>query len=140
MEKQKNGKMIIALDLLGSANGTIYLSGFPKYNEQTKEIFFDQLSYALDTKNKLMQTANWLAQGIVLKKIEQSCRYSIKPNLEEGQKNMMTYLKNYSPMRGVFINGKMENIQFQRIQLTNQAILAFIKQKGTMNVAVNGLK
>jgi hypothetical protein len=136
----KNGKMIIALDLLGSVNGTIYLSGFPKYNEQTKEIFFDQLSYALDTKNKLMQTANWLAQGIVLKKIEQSCRYSIKPNLEEGQKNMMTYLKNYSPMQGVFINGKMEEIQFQKIQLTNQAIIAFIKINGSANVTINGLK
>jgi hypothetical protein len=136
----KNGKMIIALDLLGSVNGTIYLSGFPKYNEKTKEIFFDQLSYALDTKNKLMQTANWLAQGIVLKKIEQSCRYSVKPNLEEGQKNMMTYLKNYSPMPGVFINGKMEEIQFQKIQLTNQAIIAFIKINGSANVTINGLK
>lgn len=136
----KNGKMIIALDLLGSVNGTIYLSGFPKYNEQTKEIYFDQLSYVLDTKNKLMRTANWLAEGIILKKIEQNCRYSIKPNLEEGQKSMMTYLKNYSPMQGVFINGKMQEIEFQKIQLTNQAIIAFIKVKGIVNVSVNGLK
>ena len=136
----KNGKMIIALDLLGSVNGTIYLSGFPKYNEKTKEIYFDQLDYALDTKNKLMRTANWLAQGLVLRKIEQSCRYSIKNNLEEGQKNMMTYLKNYSPMQGVFVNGKMEEIEFQKIQLTNQAIIAFVKVNGNINISVNGLK
>lgn len=136
----KNGKMIIALDVSGLVNGTIYLSGFPNYNEQTKEVFFDQLNYVLDTKSKLMRTANWLAEGTVLKKIEQSCRYSIKPNLEEGQKSMMTYLKNYSPMQGVYINGKMEEIQFQKIQLTNQAIIAFIKVKGAVNVSVNGLK
>jgi hypothetical protein len=136
----KKGKMIIALDVLGSVNGTIYLAGFPQYNEKTKEVFFDQLDYALDTKNKLMRTANWLAQGLVLKKIEQSCRYSIKPNLEEGQKSMLTYLKNYSPMQGVFVNGKMEDIQFQKIQLTNQAIIAFIKVKGTISVSVDGLK
>ncbi|MES2576394.1 MAG: DUF4403 family protein [Bacteroidota bacterium] len=136
----KNGKMIIALDVLGSVNGTIYLAGFPQYNDKTKEVYFDQLDYALDTKNKLMRTANWLAQGLILRKIEQSCRYSIKPNLEEGQKSMMTYLKNYSPMQGVFVNGKMEEIQFQKIQLTNQAIIAFIKVKGTVNVSVDGLK
>ncbi|MDI6032081.1 DUF4403 family protein [Flavobacterium sp. LB2P84] len=136
----KNGKMIIALDVLGSVNGTIYLAGFPQYNDKTKEVYFDQLDYALDTKNKLMRTANWLAQGLILRKIEQSCRYSIKPNLEEGQKSMLTYLKNYSPMQGVFVNGKMEEIQFQRIQLTNQAIIAFIKVKGTVNVSVDGLK
>lgn len=137
---QKKGKMIIALDVLGSVNGTIYLAGFPQYNEQTKEVFFDQLDYALDTKNKLMRTANWLTQGLVLRKIQQSCRYSIKPNLEEGKQSMMNYLKNYSPMQGVYVNGKMEDIQFQKIELTNQAIIAFIKVKGTVNVSVNGIK
>jgi len=136
----KKGKMIIALDVLGSVNGTIYLAGFPEYNDKTKEIYFDQLEYALDTRNKLMRTANWLAQALVLKKIEQSCRYSIKTNLEEGQKSMMAYLQNYSPMQGVFVNGKMEEIEFQKIQLTNQAIIAFIKVKGNVNVSVNGLK
>ena len=137
---QKKGKMIIALDVMGSVNGTIYLAGFPQYNEQTKEVFFDQLDYALDTKNKLMRTANWLTQGLVLRKIQQSCRYSIKLNLEEGKQSMMNYLKNYSPMQGVYVNGKMEDIQFQKIELTNQAIIAFIKVKGTVNVSVNGLK
>jgi len=136
----KQGKMIIALDVLGSVNGTIYLTGFPQYNEQTKELYFDKLDYVLDTKSKLMKTANWLAQGIVLRKIQESCRYSIVPNLEEGKGNIIRYLNNYSPMPGVFVNGKMENIQFQKIQLTNKAVIAFIKIKGTVNVAVDGLK
>ncbi len=136
----KNDKMVIALDVLGTVNGTIYLTGFPQYNEQTKEVFFDKLDYALDTKNKLMRTANWLVQGLVLRKIQESCRYSIIPNLEEGKQNMAAYLKNYSPMPGVFVNGKMDNVQFQKIQLTNKAIIAFIKVNGTVNVSVDELK
>lgn len=136
----KDSKMVIELDVLGTVNGTIYLTGFPQYNEQTKEVFFDKLDYALDTKNKLMRTANWLAQGLVLRKIQESCRYSIVPNLEEGKQTMATYLKNYSPMPGVFVNGKMDNVQFQKIQLTNKAIIAFIKVNGTVNVSVDGLK
>jgi hypothetical protein len=137
---QKNDKLVIALDVSGSVNGTIYLTGFPQYNGQTKELFFDKLDYALDTKSKLMRTANWLAQGLVLRKIQESCRYSIVANLEEGKQNMAAYLKNYSPMPGVFVNGKMEGIQFQKIQLTNKAIIAFIKVNGTVNVSVDGLK
>ena len=65
------GKMIIALDLIGSLNGKVYLAGFPQYNEQSKEIYFDKLDYAIDTKSKLMRTANWLAQGYILKKIQE---------------------------------------------------------------------
>jgi hypothetical protein len=136
----KEGKLVIALDLLGSLNGTIYLAGFPKYDEIAKEIYFDQLQYVLDTKNKLIRTANWLAQGVVLKKIQENCRYSIKSNLEEGNKTMLGYLKNYSPMPGVFVNGKMEDIEFKKIELTNNAILAFLKIKGEININVDGIK
>jgi hypothetical protein len=136
----KNGKMVIALDLLGSVNGTIYLTGIPQYNDTTKEIYFDKLDYVLDTKSRLMRTANWMAQGIILKKMEESCRYSIKTNLDEAKQNMLVYLKNYSPLPGVFVNGKMEDIQFQKIELTNQAIIAFIKINGTINVSIDGLK
>jgi len=128
------------LDLLGAVNGTIYLNGFPQYNDATKEIYFDKLDYVLDTKSRLMRTANWLAQGIILKKIEENCRYSIKQNLDDAKQNMMVYLKNYSPMPGVFINGKMDDIQFQKVELTNQAMIAFIKVNGNINVAIDGLK
>lgn len=136
----KEGKMVIALDLSGSLNGTIYLAGFPKYDEATKEVYFDQLQYVLDTKSKLLKTANWLAQGVVLRKIQENCRYSIKSNLEEGNKTMLGYMQNYSPMKGVFVNGKMEDIAFKKIELTNNAILAFLTIKGSININVNGIE
>lgn len=136
----KDGKMVVALDILGSVKGTIYLSGFPQYNDEKKEIYFDKLNYILDTKNKLMRTANWLAQNVILKKIQESCRYSIQSNLNEGKQTMMSYMKNYSPMKGVIINGKMEDIQFKRIQLTNNAIIAFIAVNGEINISIDGLK
>jgi hypothetical protein len=136
----KNGKMVIALDMLGSINGTVYLAGIPKYNETTKEIYFDELDYVLDTKSKLMKTANWLAQGLILKKIQASCRYSIQSNLEDGKRSMMNYLKNYSPMPGIVINGKIDAVDFQKIQLTNKAIIAFVKVNGNVKVSVDGLK
>lgn len=135
----KKGKMVIALDMIGSLNGRIYLSGFPQYNAETKELFFDDLDYALETKSKLMKSANWLFQGLILNKIKQSCRYSIQANLDEGKKNMMTYLNNYSPMPGVFVNGKLNDIVFDRVQLTNYAIVAFINITGKVKVNVNGM-
>ena len=136
----KKGKLIIALDVTGNVNGSIYLTGVPKYNETSKEIYFDQMDYALETKNKLLQTANWLAQGIILKKIEANCRYSIRQNLEEGKKNIEGYLKNYSPLSGVYVNGNIGNIQLKKIQLTNQAILAYLKIDGEIKITINGLK
>ncbi|GIZ10376.1 DUF4403 family protein [Flavobacterium sp. UMI-01] len=136
----KNNKMVIALDTQGAVNGTIYLTGFPKYDEQKKEIYFDDLNYVLDTKSRLMRTANWLAQGLILKRIQENCRYSIKPNLDEGKKTILNYLTNYSPIPGVFVNGKIGTMSFEKIQLTNNAILANLKINGTVEVTINGLK
>lgn len=89
----KDGKLIIALDLTGSLNGTIYLSGIPNYNSLTKEIYFDDLQYVLNTKSVLLKSANWLAQGTILKKIKENCRYSIYDNLEEGKKKYVALFK-----------------------------------------------
>jgi hypothetical protein len=136
----KNDKIVIALDLTGSLTGTIYLTGLPRYNETTKEIYFDNLDYAIDTKSSLIRTANWLASGVILKKIEESCRYSLQPNLEDGKKAMLKYLSNFSPMAGVFVNGKMGDIRFTDIQLTNKAIIAFLSVNGKVAIKVDGLE
>lgn len=135
----KQGKMIIALDMTGSLNGRIYLSGFPQFDTEKKELYFDELDYALETKSRLMKTANWLFQGMVLTKIKESCRYSIQPNLDEGKKTMLHYLNNYSPVTGVFVNGKMNDITFEKVQLTNSSIVAFLNITGNIKVNVNGL-
>jgi hypothetical protein len=136
----KDGKMIIALEVLGTVNGILYLSGLPKYDDETKEIYFDDLEYVLDTKNKLMRTANWLAQGVILSKIKQNCRYSIQSNLNEGKRTMMSFLDNYTPLPGIFVNGKIEEFKFKKIQLTNNAIIALVTVNGEISIAIDGLK
>ena len=136
---QKDSKIIIALDMTGSINGTIYLSGIPNYNAITKEIYFDQMDYVLNSKGLLTRTANWLLQGVILKKIQETCRYSIKENLEEGKKSLLPYLNNFSPMKGVFINGIMNDFEFEKVEVTNKAIIAFITTTGKMSVKIDGM-
>lgn len=136
----KDGKMIIALDMLGSVNGTIYLAGIPKYNSETKEIYFEEMDYVLNTKGILTRTANWLLQGVILNKIKENCKYSIQPNLEEGKKNMLPFLTNYSPMKGVFVNGKLNDFVFEKMELTESGIVAFITSTGSMKITINGME
>lgn len=136
----KDGKMIVALAMTGSVNGTIYLSGYPSYNPATKEIYFDKMDYVLETKSVLMRTANWLAEGMILRKIQENCRYSIKENMDEGKKNLMPYLANYSPMPGIFVNGTLNDFEFDKIELSNKAIIAFIKTSGKMDIKIDGMK
>lgn len=136
----KDGKMIIALSMIGSLNGNIYLSGIPNYNAVTKEIYFENMDYVLNTKGFLTKTANWLLQGVILRKIQANCRYSIQSNLDEAKKSMLPYLDNFSPMKGVFVNGTLNDFEFEKVELTNNVIIAFIKGTGTVNVNIDGME
>jgi len=98
------------------------------------------MDYVLDTKGLLTRTANWLLQGVILKKIQENCRYSIKDNLEEGKKSMLPYLSNYSPMKGVFVNGTMGDFEFEKVEITDKAIIAFITTAGKMSVKIDGME
>jgi len=77
---------------------------------------------------------------LIVKKMQESCRYSIQGNLDEGKQNLVKFMKNYSPMPGVFVNGNLNSLDFQKIQLTNQALLAFVKITGDVKVTVDGIK
>ena len=137
---QKDSKMIVELEMTGSVNGSIYLSGTPNYNSITKEIYFDNMDYVLNTKGILTRTANWLLSGVILKKIQSSCRYSIQSNLEEGKKSMQPYLSNFSPMKGVYVNGVLGDFEFDKVELTQNAIIAFISTSGKMSVSIDGME
>lgn len=94
----------------------------------------------LDTKNKLLKSANWLASSFILKKIRDACRYSIAENLEEGKCEMQNYIKNYSPMSGIYVNGEIGEVEFKKIQLTNKAIIAFLNINRQVNISIDRLK
>ena len=137
---QKEGKMIVECNMTGSMNGSIYLTGIPNYNPITKEIYFDNMDYVLNTKGILTRTANWLLGGLILKKIQANCRYSIQANLDEGKKSMLPYLSNFSPMKGVYINGTLGDFEFEKVELTKDAIIAFITTSGKMTVKIDGME
>jgi len=135
-----NGKVVIALDVVGKVNGVIYLKGIPKYNAEDTSIYFDDLDFVLDTKNILHKSAAWLLNGKILKMIKEKSRYSIAPNMDEGKKMMLNYLNNYSPMKGVYVKGKLNHLTFDNIQIHQKGFIAFLKGEGQVQIDIDGLE
>lgn len=136
----KDGKMIVALNLSGSVNGDFYLTGIPAYNPQTKEIYLDQVDFVLDSKSKLLKVGNWLAHGLILKKMSDACRFSIASQLADGEKTMAGYLNNYQPIKGVKVNGTLTGITPNKVILTPNAIVAMVVATGKVAVSIDGME
>lgn len=136
----KANKLIVALNMSGSVNGDFYLSGVPKYDATKKEIFLDSIDFVLDSKNKLLKAGDWLVHGLIAKKIQENCRFSIADQLNNGQKTMATYLSNYQPVKGVKVSGAMTNMTPDQIILTPQAMIAMVTASGKLAIKIDGLE
>ena len=42
-------------------------------------------------------------------------------------------------MKGVFINGFLDDFTFEKVEITNKAIIAFITTSGKLRVKIDGL-
>ncbi len=136
----KDGKLIVELEMEGSVNGSFYLSGTPMYNLDKKEIYLDQVNFVLDSKNKLLKLGDWLVHGIIAKKIQQNCTFSIANQLAETEKTIKTYLNNYQPVKGVVVSGNITELNPEKIVLTPNAIVAIISANGQVAVRIDGLE
>ena len=110
------------------------------YNLDKKEIYLDQVNFVLDSKNKLLKLGDWLVHGIIAKKIQQNCTFSIANQLAETEKTIKTYLNNYQPVKGVVVSGNITELNPEKIVLTPNAIVAIISANGQVAVRIDGLE
>lgn len=135
----REGKMVVALNLSGSINGDVYVQGVPTYHAETKEITIEQMDFVLDSKERLHKLGDWFAHGLILKKIQDNCKFSVASQLSDGQKMANQYLNNYQPIKGVKIMGALNELSPNKIILTPDAIVALILAKGKVEIKIDGL-
>lgn len=116
------GKLIIATQLSGRVKGWLYLRGVPKFNQETQEIFLDELDYHMNTKNALVKTLNWMLSGKILRLMQENARYSIKKDLDDLKKEMTQQLNNYSPFEGTKLKFSINELKFIDLKMSDSGL------------------
>ena len=68
--------------------------------------------------------------------MEENCKFSVESSLEETKSKLLPYLNNYSPQKGVYVNGKIDQFDFEKIEFTNEAIFVFLNGSGTSSILI----
>ncbi|AQG79726.1 hypothetical protein AWR27_10535 [Spirosoma montaniterrae] len=135
----QNDALIIKAGLSGTINGDIYLRGRPYYDAETQTISLKDLKYDLDTKNILQRSANWLLQGTFTRTLEKNLTIPVGSYIADMQKLLQQQLTNNRPVKGVTINGRIDEIRPDQVYLTPTALLAVVNARGRVDVKVEGL-
>ncbi len=78
MSLTRDGQYIAAIvDVIGSFDGQLYLTGRPNYNKQKKELYASDVEINVKTKNIIQKAAAWIAKGVIKNRLEQEMVFSL---------------------------------------------------------------
>lgn len=135
----QNDNLIIKAGLKGTISGDIYLRGRPYYDAPSQTISLKDLKYDLETSNVLQRSASWLLQGTFARTLEKQLTIPVGSYIADMQKLMQERLENYQVVKGVTINGRIDEIRPDQVYLTPTALLAVVNARGRIDVKVEGL-
>ncbi|MGK7395218.1 MAG: DUF4403 family protein [Candidatus Cyclobacteriaceae bacterium M3_2C_046] len=129
-------KLVIEAGLKGSINGTVFLTGQPAYNPVTQTFYLENLDFDLDTKNKLIKTASWFLHGKLVDNLRQTLTFPLSDQIKLATKTIQQNLNNVEVSPGIFVNGKLEELNPSGIFITSQSVIAVVSARGKADIRI----
>jgi hypothetical protein len=135
-----NGEnIVVKAGMEGSVEGTLFLTGKPYYDPATQSVALHNLDYDLDTRNKLLKTANWLAKGKFVRTMQEKLRIPLGDRIEEVKEMIQSHLTEKQVAKGITVNAHLNELSPAEVYITPQSIVAVVMAKGKAEVKINGL-
>lgn len=135
-----NDRIVVETGLSGSVNGTVYLTGIPAYNPVKQELFIQDLDFDLDTKNKIIKTASWLAKGKLVRTMQDNLTFPLGEQLEQATSTIQQNLNNYEITPGIFLDGHLKDLKPSGVFITPKSLIAIVTAEGDVNLHVKKLE
>lgn len=135
----QGNKLVIDLQMSGSYNGSIFLTGIPVFNEKRNRIEIENLDYTLDSKNFLIKSLAWMGKGPIKKMIQENMDFLLDYNLKEAQKQMKETLGGYEVAEGVFLKGSLEDLKLYNAYITTSGFKVAVSLNGEIDIDIAGL-
>jgi hypothetical protein len=132
--------LVLAAQLEGSVKGKIYLKGQPYFDELSQSIRFKNLDYDLDTKNKLVKTASWLAHGKFIKTMEEKLNFPLGSQMKDATLAIEQALDNFKIAEGIYLNGELEELTPSEVYITPKNVITTVYARGRSNMVISGLE
>jgi len=120
--------------------GKVYLRGTPYYDAATASIKVRDVDYDLDTKDKLLNTAGWLAKNRFTDMIQQQVNIPVQSQLNDAKRLLQATLDKQGRVHeSLLLRGNIRDITPENIYLTPEGIKAVVNAKGNLTATIDRL-
>jgi hypothetical protein len=142
-------KVVLMLDVTGKTkaglftkniSGKIFLQAVPYYDAATASIRVRDLDYDLATKDKVLQTASWLAKNKFIENIQAQISFPVKTQLDDTRKLLQRTLDQSGRVNDmVLLQGQITEITPEAIFVTPNSMKAVVNAKGNLSARIEKL-
>lgn len=133
-----NERLIIRVDFTGTNDGTVYLTGKPAYNAETRILEITDMDFDIRTKNALLSTADWLFNRRIVNEISRQTRFNLSDYIDSA-KTMINTQMNREWYPGVYSEGAVNDIRIIGIYPFPGALHIRSNAKGLLSVRMDQL-
>ncbi|RNI28773.1 DUF4403 family protein [Rufibacter latericius] len=140
----KGTKLLLALDLSGQTkaafltkkfNGKVWLQGTPFYDAASQSIQVKDLEYTLQTKDQLVNTAQWLLQNRFKAELEKQMVFPVKKQLTTIREALQSGLKENQLQERFLLRGADFSFEPDTLYLTPTGIQAHFLASGQLTLS-----
>src|SRR5690606_21627982 len=120
--------------------GKVYLTALPYYDAATSSIKVRDVDYNLETRDKLLSSASWLAKNKFRSMIQEQISFPLKSQLDDTKKQLQKALNEQGRVHeSILLKGTVSEIEPDNIYLTPTAIKAVVNAKGSLIINIDKL-
>jgi hypothetical protein len=134
-----NTKLVTAISFSkqGKHKTQVYLSGIPKFNQETSSFFVDSLDYYIKSKNIIIKIADKIASQQILAYLQKNSNWSIETRIDETLNKFASF--QYKSEIGT-LSGALKQLKVSEIFTAEEGIEIFIDLSGKLSFGVQPLK
>jgi hypothetical protein len=128
-------RIVMRLDLEGDITGTVYFVGTPKYDPQSSVLSLADIDYSLETREALLNVADWLYHEGFRSSIAQQARFGLERGVSQVRARLEKAL-NRELAPGVRSMASIGAIRPVGVFVTPGGLLARVAVDGTMRLEI----
>lgn len=129
-------RLTLKMKVSGSIDGTVFLTGRPAIDTATGILTMNEFDYDVSTRNLLVNTAEWMLNKKITRKLNEAARFELDAYLQKLQTSLSSSL-NRNLGKGITTNGTISRIAVSEITPQPGYLFVRLYAMGNMNVFVD---
>ncbi len=127
--------VVIAMNIKGSLNGVVYLSGIPAYDPSTRSLTLRDLDYTLETNRVLAKAADWLRHAGLRESLQKKASWYVGDRIDAAKETISLAL-NRTVNSQMSVTGSIDALRPVSVGITKAALKAVLEADGTADIEI----